>query len=175
MTRHWFAPFVLLAALSAQTASVTSYGTGCGANAAITWNGLPRLGQTVTFVYSGINSYLDTHGVLGQYRPVFLLGVSDQGLGALQLPFQLPLGMTNGRAGCFLLQSSEVAMVMPFDPSSLIRFVDHVAVPIPNDPALLGGVFFAQWLVWLRYRRSWNEPILEWVWMADAARATIGT
>ena len=173
MSFPWaLASCLLTTLLAAQTAGVVGYGTGCAAT--IGWNGLPRLGQTVTFTYNGPNSYFDTHGVLSQSRPVFLLGISDQQMSGLPLPFVLPTSMTNGLAGCTMLQSSEVLHVMPWDYPNITRYVDWVATPIPNDPALLGGVFFAQWLVWQRSRRSWYDPFVDWIRTSDAAKATVG-
>src|SRR5258707_766061 len=103
---------IFASGVCAQTASVVPYGVGCGPS--LSWTGSPRIGQSVTFLYAGPNVYFDIHGNTLYDRPVLLLGGSDQQIGATPLPLLLPSSITNGQPACFLLQSSEIVIVMPF-------------------------------------------------------------
>ena len=68
-----------------------------------------------------------------------LLGGSRTSWGALTRPLRLDLiGMT----GCSLLASGEV--LFPVTPSGGIA---TLTLPVPNDPGLLGGLFFNQGFV----------------------------
>jgi hypothetical protein len=140
----------------------------------LSWIGLPALGQSMTFVYSGPNYYIQVHGYTWSDRPVFLLGVSDRFLGTTPLPVLLPVSLTNGQTGCWLLQSNDVVQWMDFGPLPPSRYVDRISFSIPNDVALLGGVFFAQWLHWHRDQQNYNDPWRQWVTLSGGARAMIG-
>lgn len=159
--------------LAAQTASVVPYGSGCGP--VLSWTGLPRLGQQLTLIYSGPNSYFESHGVAYIDRPVLLLGVSDQRIGTTPLPLLLPTSITNGVPGCLVLQSTDLAILMPYQaPFPPTKFESQAVLTIPNDAGLLGLPFFAQWMNWHRERQAIFLPWIDWIHLSAAIRATVG-
>jgi hypothetical protein len=163
---------LLAAFVSAQSATVTPYGTPC--NPTLSWTGLPRPGEAVTFIYSGRRDYGDIHGIsYFSNRPVFLMGVSDQSFGGVPLPILLPLWLTNNTPGCTLLVSLEVMIAMGWEVPGR-SYLDRTSVSIPNDGALLGVSFFAQWMHWYQYRDGSGQVFAHFT-MSGAARATIGT
>ena len=160
-------------AVCAQTASVAPYGSSCGPT--FSCRGDPRLGQSFTLIYSGPNSYFESHGAASIDRPVLLLGASDQYLGTTPLPLLLPISITNGQPGCFLLHSAEIVTLMPYAaPFPPTKFESQIVLPIPNEVGLLGLPFFAQWMTWHRHRLALYLPWVEWVYLSGAVRATVG-
>ncbi len=126
-----------LASLSAQNATITSFGTGCtfaNQTLAIGATGLPQLGTTFTIDYSGpnMNSTLSTQPLLG-------LGLASTNIPipATFLPQQPP--------GCTQWIVPDVLLAMPATPAG--PFVTQSPVTVPNDGALIGFQFTAQWAV----------------------------
>ena len=127
--------FSIAAALPAQAAAIAFYGTGCafaGQQLALGVQGLPQLGTTITFTYSGPNM-INTLTV----QPVLALGLSvaNVPLPATLLPQQPP--------NCTAWIGPEVLFFMPQVSNG---FDTQSPMIIPNDPLLIGFQFTAQWL-----------------------------
>lgn len=109
---------------------VTSYGVGCSSTAGVLRlnlvGGQPRPGDTVQLELSTVIGF-----------PLLALGWSDT-VGAMgPLPFSLAaIGAT--APNCDLLQSSDVIYSLPMQPESVAN------IAIPNNPVLVGSVFYAQ-------------------------------
>ena len=133
----------LTAACHGQSASFSTFGTGCAAFPSITLTatGVPALGTTMTLHYSGPNSY-QVSGVLeGGNQPILLLGLSNTNAGGLPLPAMLPATVFG--VPCNLLVSPDVALPMARAGST---YVSSVPLSVPMDPSLIGQVFYQQWL-----------------------------
>jgi hypothetical protein len=127
----------LAAALPAQSASVSLYGTGCsfvGQQLSIGVQGLPQLGTTITFTYSGPNmiNQLTVQPVL-----VLGLGTANVPLPATLLPQQPP--------NCTAWITPDVLNVMPPLPGGS-PFQSQFPMAIPSSNSLIGFQFAAQWL-----------------------------
>ena len=121
---------------TAPSASVVSYGNGCGVGAAVGWDaiGLPTLGNAQFVVQlQNAPSSLPLALWLGDSR-------SQSSVLAAPLPFDL---QPFGAAGCELLTDPEVALLLTSD--SLGNAAQ--TIPIPPVAALAGVEFQAQGLV----------------------------
>jgi len=155
---------LVAAALPAQLATVSIYGTGCsliGQQLAIGVQGLPQLGTTVTFTYSGPNmvNQLTVH-------PVLALGLSTANIPLPQslLP-QQPLG-------CTAWIAPEVLNFMPQLASGLFDTQLPMAIPAANS--LIGFQFTAQWLA-VATQCGFVPPCwLDALPTSDAALLTVG-
>ena len=129
--------FSLAAALPAQLASVSIFGTGCsfvGQQLSIGVQGLPQLGTSVTFTYTGPNQI----GTL-TVQPVLVLG-----LGTLNVPLP-PTLLPQQPPNCTAWITPDVLNVMPQNPGGP-GFVSQVPMGIPASNSLIGFQFAAQWL-----------------------------
>ena len=163
-----------LPALGAQTATFTTFGASCGGAEAptLTAQGLPRLGTTYTVQYAGPNQSTFVQACIYRTsRPIHFLGVSRTGWGSLQLPYLVPMALTNGDPGCNLLVSIEVATPMVQIGTT---FVSTMPIPLPNDPALLGGDLFHQWAT-LTDRTAHPCTVLNYLHLSNGGHAHIGT
>ena len=142
---------LLLGALPAQSWSVTPFGSGCwdlqpawNPNPVTTTSGQATPGFTLILNYGGPTAYnAGTGPVFYEYRPALILGLSNQVTSGVPLPWTLPAVLT--RAPCQLLVSADVIEFMnPVNPAS---YASSFALPIPNNPQLIGLTFFAQWSV----------------------------
>lgn len=127
----------LLAPLAAQAATVTNFGTGCGfvgQTLAIGATGLPQLGSTVTITYTGpnLNNQLST-------QPLLALGLQTTNvpIPATILPQQ--------PTGCTQYVVPDVLLAMGVTPAG--GFVTQSPIAVPNNAALIGFQFAAQWAV----------------------------
>lgn len=117
---------------AAALASYTAFGAGCPGTAGIPTltaaaNQLPRLGDSFPILVTN----------LPPGQPVAIgLGSSDRTWGALALPFPLDfLGMT----GCVLYARADVTVPLA-NPSGTATWL----LSIPDEPALVGAVFYNQ-------------------------------
>lgn len=129
-------PIVDFGVTQAPTASVATFGSGCGRGLTTSWaaTGLPTLGNT-TFEL-GLRSAPASSAALlalGTSRTVApQLGVA--------LPYDLQL---YGAPGCLLLVDPQVFLLRITNGAG----DSNVTVPIPNAPSLAGAEFTAQWFV----------------------------
>lgn len=129
------AAFVSAALLPAQLATIQTFGSGCaflGQNLGIGAVGLPQLGTTFQITYAGpnVNGQISTQPVLG-------LGLATTNLPIPQFLLQQP-------PNCTQWVEPDVLLVMPLTATG--TFEDQVAVPVPNNPTLIGFAFAAQWM-----------------------------
>ena len=138
-------PLALLLALpvdsAAQQPSFTAFGAGCtfnGQTLAIGNRGLPRLGTSFAITYSGPNTFSDSSQE--RARPVLVFGNTLRVTLIPQtlLPLQPP--------GCAGFISPDAVLPTLPDPGGRPMFADYVDLAVPNNPVLLGAVFYAQWL-----------------------------
>src|SRR5262245_16295719 len=136
-----FAILLLVGAPLAAQASFLPFGTGCtfqGQTPAIGNQGLPQLGTTLQITYSGPNFTFSSGQQIAQ--PFLVLGLGQQNTvipGGL-LPQQPP--------GCQGFITQDAVFPMGPDPNGRPSFANFLDLPVPNNPALIGFVFFAQWL-----------------------------
>jgi hypothetical protein len=116
-------------------AAYVTFGAGCAGSAgtpalAAAGGQRPWIGESFTLVLTRLP---------GNATAAILLGSSRTSWGSLTLPLRLDaIGMT----GCWLLASGELQF--PVTPSGGMA---ALTLPVPNDPGLLGGMFFNQGLV----------------------------
>lgn len=122
---------VAFATTPSPRAYVVDYGTACKV-------GLTRLGAGMGptgFPLIGNTRFsLALWGGLSVRPVILMLGFSDDTFGPFRLPLKLP-GI------CPLYTSVDLVIATTTDAYG--RVVQNV--PIPNDPRLKGGIFFAQW------------------------------
>src|SRR5262245_8043850 len=135
-----FSTLVIPTTLAAQ-AAVVPFGTGCawnGQTLSIGNQGVPVIGTTFQLTYSGPNwtfnfaqQIMQPHLVIGFGQSLFPIPVTF-------LPQQ--------PAGCTGYISPD--LIAPMSPSARTPGVydSVVDVPVPNIPALIGFVAYAQWL-----------------------------
>ena len=140
MKTYLIAAFALAAAVPAQQASVTPYGTGCaiqGQTPAIGNRGLPQLGTSFDITYTGPNfTFSSAQQIM---RPTLILGFT-------QLAIPVPPIFPQQPASCFVLTTADVSMTMQPDQNGRPVFDSSVTFRVPNDPALSGARFNGQWL-----------------------------
>jgi hypothetical protein len=134
-------------------AGYTPFGAGCSAGGTIPSIGAapfsrPWIGDTFT---------LELAGLVPGAPVAMAFGTSSSIWGALVLPF--PLSMIGSPPGCFALVSGEI-----FVPVANTGGTAELAVPIPPDPGLVGGVF---------YNQGWTVDTGRVV-VSDAATARVG-
>jgi hypothetical protein len=123
------------AALGAQTAAFTTFGTGCvfaGQRLAIDHKDLPQLGGAFKITYSGPNVAASTMPI----QPVLVLGT---GLKLTPMP-----ALVQQPPNCVGLITPDVFQSTAVNANG--SFVASVELQVPNDPALLGVGVYAQWL-----------------------------
>jgi hypothetical protein len=128
---------VLAAPLAAQAATVTPFGTGCtfvNQTLAIGATGLPQLGTTFTIDYAGpnMNNQLST-------QPILALG-----LAAANVPIPATF-LPQQPSGCSQLVVPDVLLAMGTTPAG--GFATQAPITVPNNAALIGFQFVAQWAV----------------------------
>ncbi len=106
-------------------AEVLPFGRSCGGGNA-TWTGAPTIGNAAFA--------LGVQGGPAASPVVLALGLDEQQLGALPLPWPVP-------GGCELLASAETVMPAMLDASGAAS----IGAPIPTSPSLTGARAFAQW------------------------------
>ncbi len=155
---------LMVAALPAQAANVTIYGTGCsfiGQQLAMSVQGLPQLGTTITFTYSGPN-------LINQLtvQPVLALGLSTANLPIPQaiLPQQPP--------NCTAWILPEVLTFMPANPAG--PFDTQLPMAIPAANSLIGFQVTAQWLAIAIQCGIIPPCTLDALPTSDAALLTVG-
>lgn len=134
---HPFLSFALaVGSAAAQSASVSTYGSGCTyANQvlAIDTVGLPQIGTTFSITYSGPN-----YNTSLTVQPVLALGLTPDNT-------PIPAGILPQQPiGCLALVVPLYLLPMPVTGSGLFQTSQGIAVP--NDPTLIGFAFVAQWL-----------------------------
>ena len=141
----------VLGAAHAQAWSAVPFGSGCW-DLAPPWNMNPTIlgtsgqatpGFTLTIQYGGPTAYNAGTGPFYEYRPALVLGLSDQVAGGVPLPWTLPAALTV--MPCQLLVSTDVVEFM--NPINQSSYGDSLALPIPNNPLLIGFTLYAQWAV----------------------------
>jgi len=163
-----FATLILLGSIAtAQTPSVTPFGTGCtfaSQTLAIGNQGLPQIGQSFRITYTGPNFTFNS----GQQ-----IAWPHLGLGFQQAVTVLPQSLLPQQpAGCtgFIVPIAMIAT--PMDPV-LPVFDNFVSIALPNDPGLVGVSFLAQWLT-LFEQCGFAGCGLAAALTSDAAVVTIG-
>lgn len=119
----------------AQTASFSTYGTGCNPSQPpplIANSGLPVLGTTFTVSFVALPA---GRTPVSEDWPIFLIGLQQA-----QVP--VPVLSPSQPAGCNLLTTTDIAMPMPWLGSS---FQNQVQLAVPFHPALAGGSVYLQW------------------------------
>lgn len=130
----------LASAGSAQIASITPFGTACGfVPSVIGANGLPQLGQTVTFTHSPMTS----SGMFGAYTTWLALAFPQTSWAGGPLPWPVPAWMTNPISGCTLYVAPDVVIQGTTFPATND---DRVLLAIPANAGLLGVTIDCQWL-----------------------------
>lgn len=157
------------AALPAQ-ASFTTFGSSCVQGMAIGSIGLPRLGQTMQITYAGPAGNQFIGFFTNIHQPVLLLGLSNTQAGAVQLPFVLPLNITNGGV-CELLVSPDSQRLVPLWPSAPPPL--QLPLTIPNNTNLLGLRLHAQWMM-LSERSLYTQILWRTLHTSNAATLVIG-
>ncbi|MCC6781297.1 MAG: hypothetical protein IT457_00530 [Planctomycetes bacterium] len=108
--------------------SVSAYGTSCGP--VLSASSAPRIGHAANFV-------LDAEPA-ATVQSSLAIGVSNTNLGFFTLPWNLDfLGFT----GCWLEQDLALSSGLPM---TRVPLPARFSLLIPNDPTLVGAVFFAQ-------------------------------
>jgi hypothetical protein len=161
------AALALAAALPAQSAGFTPFGTGCvldNQQLAIGNNGLPRIGMSFEILYSGPNFTFNS----AQQRCRPLLNLGFQVLG-----FPIPAILPQQPPGCILYTEPSFSVLTPTDPA-LPRYGNSVRLAVPNDPSLAGGTFQAQWLA-IFEQCGFAGCGLAAIGSSDGAFVTLGT
>ena len=165
--------FLLFAAVTAvgltlpAQASFTTFGNGCALPNTrlpqIGNRGLPRIGTTLTVTYAGPNAIMP--GIRLTDWPTLIAGAS-------RIDFPVPPLTVSQPPGCTLYPAPDVVVPMPPERGGT-RFVSEVALPIPNDPALLGGSVYLQWMT--PHSQCYLVGCgFGWVVFSNAAHAVIG-
>lgn len=121
-----------LVSWSTHLASATSFGAGCGAPNPLqqTTSGLPRLGQTITYVAS--NAFPGSANLL-------VYGLSNTNANGIPLPVSVtPFG---GEVGCFARVAFDSTAAALADAGGSVS----LGLAVPNVPGLLGHVHYTQW------------------------------
>lgn len=128
------------AALCAQAASFTPFGSGCtfqGQALSIGNRGLPVLGTTFTIDYTGPNFTFSSGQQIA--HPVLVLGFGQQTV-------PLPVGLLPQQpAGCTALITTDAFLPTAANPTQPV-FDASIPFVVPNQPTLAGFAFFAQWV-----------------------------
>lgn len=169
MYLHTTTTLLLAAALSAQSASFTTFGSGCtfqNQTLAIGNQGLPRLGTTFGVTYAGPNFTFTSGQQIAQ--PMLGLGFNPLNitLPANLLPQQVP--------NCMVLVDPMVILPTIPDPSTTNTWLTPMQLSIPNQPALLGLPVMAQWVT-LFSQCGFAGCNYAAVLTSDAAIMTLGT
>ncbi|MGK0263393.1 MAG: hypothetical protein ACI8UD_002044 [Planctomycetota bacterium] len=164
--RTLFATLLLAAAIPCQ-ASVSTFGTACSLQnqtPSIGHTGTPRIGQTISITYQGPNYSSSSAQQIAQ--PFLALGT--QALG-----FSIPMaGLIYQPSDCTAYVAPMVLVPMLQDPN-LPQYESSFALAIPNDTALVGYQFFAQWLL-VHTQCGFTGCGLSGLITSDAAVVTIG-
>jgi hypothetical protein len=168
----------LLGAASAQSWSAVPFGSGCG-DLAFPWypntpicgySGQASPGATLTLQYGGSTAYNAGTGPFFEYRPMLVLGLSDGAWGNVPLPWLLPSAW-NPWVTCQLLVAPD--LIVPMQAINAWSYASSYALPIPNDPQLIGFRLFAQWAV--VYTQFGIFPAWSRISMSNALAITVGT
>ena len=157
----------LTALVGAQSPGITTFGTGCSIlrqQLSIGHLGTPRLGATFDLTYSGPNFI----GNAAQQRawPFLTLGFQTTNVPIPPVFVQQP-------PGCTILVTPELTLPMPPDPTGAPSYQAAMSFAVPNDPALTGGMMFAQWFL-AYYQCGFVGCALVAVGTSDAAGVTSG-
>ncbi len=134
------AAFLIATFSSAQTADITVAGAGCmleGKAPAMGYKGLPQLGATFSLNYTGPNHQVNH--TQSSVQPILNIGFTAVGL-------PIPAFLPAQPIGCVMYVAPTISIPMAKEPNGRPSYVSSQAVPVPNNTALLGGQFFAQWL-----------------------------
>jgi hypothetical protein len=159
----------------AQPASVQLINTSCATPegvAGMQTVGLPQLGATIDFVYSGPNHFTDASQTITQ--PWLVLGLSAAG------PVPVPPWLPAQPPGCTLLPAADLIVPMPWpDPLQFpyaTQFPDTFSIAVPNAPGLIGAPFLAQWLAMhTQCGFAGCDPLPLWIGTSATAFCIIGT
>lgn len=148
--------------LLAQNASFTTYGTGCNPGNApplIQALTMPQLGATFTVRYVALPAGQTPVSI---DQPALLIGLQTA---LIPMP---PISNIQP-AGCNLLTSSEIAILMPWSGSS---YANSYGMAIPNGAGLIGFAFHLQWAE--LYSRCQPTCVPMMVRVSNAGTATVG-
>ncbi|MCA8965935.1 MAG: hypothetical protein H6838_00770 [Planctomycetes bacterium] len=153
----------LAAFAPAQTASFTTYGTGCGAPGnpppliqALT---LPQIGAAFTVRFVALPSGQTPVSV---DWPAMIMGLQQA-----QTP--VPVLSPSQPANCNFLLSTDVILFMPWNGTS---YQNTFTMQIPNDPGLIGVSFHQQWAELYSRCQPTCQPLM--IRVTNAATATVG-
>ncbi|MCB9880859.1 MAG: hypothetical protein H6834_03630 [Planctomycetes bacterium] len=128
------AALLVAGSITAQTASFTRIGTGCGSAPPPLLNSrdVPRIGASFTITYTGPNSQTP----VSMDIPVLLTGTQ-------QVSVTIPQFSSIQPANCILYTIPIFTDVMPWTGT---RYQDTVTYQIPNDRNLLGANLYQQFV-----------------------------
>jgi hypothetical protein len=157
-------------ATTAQQASVQITGTSC-----TTPEGAPLMGHFGTAVLGGAFELLyggpnhEPNSTQSSSQPHLVIGFSF--IGPVTIPQSLLIAQP---AGCELLPAHDI--VVPMLSAGRGGYATGQRFPVPNDPAMLGAVFFGQWLtVHIQCGFAGCGPLPEWIATSETAICTVGT
>ncbi|MFT4514654.1 MAG: hypothetical protein ACI89X_001192 [Planctomycetota bacterium] len=157
---------LLTAALPCQ-GNFTPFGSGCslqGQTPAIGYSGSPAIGQTFSITYSGPNYTFNSAQQMAQ--PFLALGTQGAN-------FTLPTtGLIYQPIDCVAYMLPISLLPMAQHPN-LPEYESGFAITIPNNSALVGYQFFAQWLM-VHSQCGFVGCSLSGLITSDAAVVTIG-
>lgn len=149
----------------AQFAAFQPFGQGCTVSGlpmpTIGATGLPQVGTTFSIDFTGPNRATWPT----ELHPVFMFGLSTA---------NFPLdGLFNSQpAGCTLYLVPEMFLLM--GPGTGIGYATSVSLPVPNNFALVGFSFVAQWCVLSQTCLIGAPCNVNAVLTSDAATITVG-
>jgi len=162
----------LATAAPTQTPTFQIYGQGCSLNGetcAIGNLGMPRVGLSFDITYSGPNSVgVPTQIGTMDVHPHLVFGFWNT------LPGPIPPGLLSHQPpGCAGLVEPVViapaAQQLNFGPTPV--YASMFPIDVPNDPNLVGAVFFTQWWTVVR---DVTTDIVEAVLTSDGAIVVVG-
>ena len=118
-----------------EISSFALFGNACAGSGNFT----PEIAYTGNPVIGSTNFAVTLSKALGGTGSILALGASNQSWGPLTLPF--PLG-----GGCDLNVSITLVLPNAVGGTGAGNGTASQPLPIPNDPALAGGMFYMQWL-----------------------------
>lgn len=162
MPRFPLAAILLAAATTAQTASFTPYGAGCGLS------GPPPLIQAVTPPQIG-TAFTVRHVALPAGQTPVSIDLPAIVMGLQQTTTPVPVLSALQPSNCNFLTSSEIAVIMAWNGSS---YPNTFTIQLPNDAGLAGVTFYQQWVE--LYSRCQPTCVPQMIRVTNAATVVVG-